>query len=90
MKVFTKDFWCEKELAFQHVHMFWAANIALALSWIGTQPWTWFVVVGVWAMSLETYQFFVNDAKDWKIWDRVRDLAFWMLGVYWYYFIYTL
>lgn len=77
------NFWNQKELSYQHVHMFWAfwvGFIAYTLTGIMWIPALCGVFCG---MVMEFYQH-IEYLKTWEVpkkWqDMIRDFLFWTLG----------
>ena len=77
------EFWSKKEVAYQHVHMFWALWLGfIVYSLIGSlyAP----VITGLIAgLCLEMYQYrkYIASGELPKTWtDSLRDLCFWTIG----------
>ena len=79
----SEGFWGKKELAYQHVHMFWAF-------WVGFAAYSFFGFLWVPALcgvlcglAMETYQH-IEYLRTWtkpkKIADMIRDFCFWTIG----------
>lgn len=78
-----KDFWNVKELAYQHVHMFWSMIITL-LFFKATGEITVVLFTGLLlGLMMESYQAVIKLTKDKpegsKL-DAVRDIIFWWIG----------
>lgn len=71
--------WSKKEIAYQHVHMFWGFWISYIMYYItGSIA---MVCCGAWVgLAVEFYQYYYSDYKMLYLDDRFRDWIFWMIG----------
>jgi len=79
----SEGFWSKKELAYQHVHMFWSMIITL-LFFKATGEITVVLFTGLLlGLMMESYQAVIKLTKDKpegsKL-DAVRDIIFWWIG----------
>jgi len=82
----TKDenkFWNVKEIAYQHVHMFYAFWISYIIFHCVRGIWTPVICGCILGLAMEAYQHmsYIQDEelpKDWV--DSLRDLCFWIVG----------
>lgn len=76
-------FWGKKELAYQHVHMFWAFWAAYAVYYFLPFSHVPIMVGLICGMLMEAYQH-LEYIRTWaspKTWtDSLRDLCFWVIG----------
>ena len=78
-----EGFWGQKELSYQHVHMFWAFWMAYAMGLIFPFLWIYPLTGFLCGAMMESYQYrkYIEEQTIPRTWlDSLRDLCFWVLG----------
>ena len=79
----SEGFWSKKELAYQHVHMFWSLFITLLFS-KATGELTVVLFTGlILGLMMESYQAvikLIKEKPEGSRIDAVRDIIFWWIG----------
>lgn len=79
----SDGFWGKKELAYQHVHMFWAFWIGFAVYQFLPLFYIPFLIGMLCGMIMEAYQH-IEYSKSWNLpkkWQgTIRDFIFWIIG----------
>lgn len=77
------DFWNQKELAYQHTHMFWSFWIAYVIYIFIPEIYIPVLIGALCGALMEGYQNF-KYLRTWEVpkkWqDMIRDFIFWILG----------
>lgn len=69
--------WNKREIAYQHVHMFYGFWFAYLMSCVGITLAPLFgLLIG---MFVEAYQYYILD-ENLYLFDRIRDIFFWGFG----------